>query len=321
MKGIHIILDGNNTAIRNNSVMDISTKAGERTAAIYGCLNTAHSAIEYLSDKFRLPVKQVIFLWDRGHSSRRKQLYPEYKAAKRSDWSPESEDWFRNLFMQIDELHIGLPYFGIKSFFKKGYEGDDLIYGTTEEIHSISPNDICIIISTDEDYHQLISEYVNIFNPTKKFLITPNNYKEFMGIEVSDYILYKSLKGDHSDNIPGIKGIGEKTAKSLVSKYHSLEGLIEHEKELSTRKTTAKIFTEEGLNIINRNDQLMNLKKYVDLSPIQSELHDLVTSIPSINNENAKEFLKKWQFVSILYKYKEWILTLEDVTINFNIKN
>ena len=138
-----------------------------------------------------------------------------------------------------------------------------------------------------------------------------------MGIPQELFLTYKVLKGDDSDGISGISGIGEKTAKSLVNSYGNLEQLLTSKDELMKSKRTAKIFTPEGLNILSRNNQLINLKDYVDLSEVQDEIQETIEEEPFVDHKAAKEFLMKYQLTSILVKYKNWIEAFDTAAENF----
>ena len=307
MEGLHLIFDGTNTAYRANVVTNLSTKQGFRTSAIVGTLNIVHATAEYLSKQYDLPIKEIILAWDKGHSARRKELFPEYKAGRRKGWTPEDEQFRKEFFEQIDVLHSNLHWFGIKSLMVDHWEGDDLIFGMVETLYKTCPKDLSIIVSTDEDFHQLISPAVHVFSPIKKILYTPENYSELMGFEVESYLTYKILKGDSSDSIPGISGIGESTAKSLVKKYVDIDGLFENKDELMKSKRTAKIFTQEGLQTLNRNNKLINLRDYVDLTPVMEELSLLLEETPQVNEKRCIDFLMKYQLVDLLSKFKDWI--------------
>ena len=157
MRGIHILMDGNNTAYRANCVTELYTKSGIRTSAIVGVLNITHSVIEQLSKEYDLPVKEVIYGWDRGHAQRRKDVFPEYKGnRKSSEKTDEEKQWMEEFIEQANILYDKLPLFGIKCIRKTGWEGDDLIYGLVQSLRKTHPEDTIVIVSTDEDFHQLI---------------------------------------------------------------------------------------------------------------------------------------------------------------------
>ena len=317
MKGLHILFDGQNAAYRANVVTELYTKQGVRTSAIIGTLNIAHSTLEELEKSYHLPVKESIFVWDKGHSPRRKAVYPEYKHNRKKEWTPEDDIWKQEFFQQTDVLHSNLHIFGLKSYRKQGWEGDDLLYGFTKQLTKQNPDDVSVIVSTDEDFHQLISPTVHVYSPIKKLLYTPESYKDLMGIELETFLTYKILKGDSSDGIAGINGIGEKTAKTLVNTYGSLEDMLEHTDELMKSKRTARIVTEEGLSILDRNNKLINLKDFVDLSNVQDDINEVLTAAPVLDSVKAREFLMKYQLTSLLVKYKEWSVVFEDIVSNF----
>ena len=317
MKGLHIIFDGNNTAYRANVITELFTKQGFRTSAISGTLNIVHSTVGFLNKSLELPVKEIIFAWDRGHSSRRTELFPEYKAGRTQEQTPEDKQWLKEFYDQIDILHQNLPLLGIKSFMKGGWEGDDIIFGISEQLAKNNSEDITIIVSTDEDFHQLITPRIHVFSPIKKILYTYINYEDLTGLRLENFLAYKILRGDSSDGIPGIYGIGEVTAKSILRKYGGLKGLMANKEKLMKSKRTAKIFTEEGMRILDRNNQLINLKEYVDTTPINAEIIELLEDEPVLNSKAVREFLTTYQLVSILTKFKDWSYLFEETVNNF----
>lgn len=317
--GLRIIFDGNNTAYRANCVTELYTKSGERTSALVGVLNITHSVIENLTKSYKMPVKEVIYAWDKGHAQRRKELFPEYKGNRNHEKTDEEKQWMTEFITQANILYENLPLFGVKCIRESGWEADDLIYACTTALRNTHPEDTVVIVSTDEDFHQLIGEHIDLYSPVKQITYSVDNYQELMGIPQELFLTYKILKGDASDNISGISGIGEKTAKSLVNAYGNLEHILSPQcrEELMKSKRTAKIFTAEGLNILNRNNQLINLKDYVDVSEIQSEVISFLEEEPFVDTKVAKDFLMKYQITSILVKWKSWIETFEDTVENF----
>lgn len=316
MNRLRVVFDGNNTAYRANCVNELCTKSGLRTSAIVGVLNITHAVMEELNKKLELPVAEVIYAWDFGHSERRKALFPEYKANRKKEKTEDEKLWMKEFIDQANTLNEALPFFGIKCIKKAGWEGDDLIYGVTEALKKKYPDDRVIIVSTDEDFHQLVQDNVNIYSPIKKILYTQKNYQRLMGIPQDRFLTYKILKGDSSDGIGGIPGIGEKTAKSLVNQYGKLENLLSApvHMELMKSKRTQKIFTLEGLQTLDRNNKLINLKDYVDLSDIEDDINELIAEEPLVDGKLARNFLMKYQITSILVKWGEWIEPFEEMT-------
>lgn len=319
MSGLHILMDGNNTAYRANCTTELYTKSGERTSAIMGVLNITHSVMKNLQKEYDMPIKEVIYAWDLGHSPRRKSVFPEYKSNRNKDGerSVDEKQWMSEFIQQANILYENLPYFGVKCYRKKNWEGDDLIYALSDAVLKKFPEDIVVIVSTDEDFHQLIAEQIHLYSPIKQILYTVDNYQELMGIPQELFLTYKIIKGDSSDGIPGILGIGEKIGKSLVNEYGNLDQILASKEQLIKSKRTAKIFTPEGLSTLSRNNQLINLKDYVNLGEIQEEVQEVVEDEPFVDNKKAKEFLIKYQLVSILTKYKQWIIDFEDAAENY----
>lgn len=318
MAGLHLLLDGNNTCYRANCTTELYTKSGERTSGIMGTLNITHSAAEQLSKITELPVKEIIYAWDKGHSERRKSLFPEYKQNRQKGHTEEDKEWLNEFIAQANILYEKLPLFGVKCLRKSGWEGDDLIFGLSKALTEKYPDDITVIVSTDEDFHQLVSDTVYLYSPIKQILYTSENYEELMGIPQELFLTYKILKGDSSDGISGISGIGDITAKSLVNEYGDLESLLSSKDVLMKSKRTAKIFTPEGLQTLSRNNQLINLKDYVDLTEVQEDIDEVLEEEPFVDTKAAKEFLMHYQLVSILTKWKRWSELFEEVAENFS---
>lgn len=318
MSGLHLLLDGNNTCYRANCTTELYTKSGERTSGIMGTLNITHSVSEQLSQITGEPVKEIIYAWDMGHSERRKALFPEYKANRQKEYTEEDKEWLNEFIAQANTLYENLPLFGVKCIRKKGWEGDDIIFGLSKALTEKYPEDTVVIVSTDEDFHQLVGKNVNLYSPIKGILYTLDNYEELMGIPQELFLTYKILKGDDSDGIGGIQGIGEKTAKSLVNQYGDIENLLSSKDVLIKSKRTAKIFTPEGLQILSRNNQLINLKDYVDLTDIEDDIQEVLEEEPFVDTRAAKDFLMRYQLVSILTKWKKWSELFEEVAENFS---
>ena len=317
-KVLHILFDGNNTAYRANCTTELYTSLGERTSAILGTLNITHSTLMQLSKLLEIPVKEVIYAWDMGHSERRKAIYPEYKSNRKKDKSEDDKIWLGEFINQANILYENLPLFGLKCFRKQGWEGDDLISCLSKAITKKSQNAQVVIVSTDEDFHQLINDRVMVYSPIKQILFTRENYQSLTGIPQELFLSYKILKGDSSDGIDGISGVGEKTAKSLVNSYGNLKGILSHREDLMKSKRTARILTAESLAVLDRNDKLINLD-FVDNTPIQGEVEELLSEIPILDSRIAKDFLRKYQLSSILIKWDSWARLLSEVADNFNL--
>lgn len=313
-----LIYDGNNLAFRANSVMELKTKSGIRTSAIYGVLNSISKDLS-LFRKRGIDIDEVIFSWDCGKSKRRLDLYPEYKAnRKKQREKEEDKQKYADFIQQTSIIHEFLPSLGIKSIKIKGWESDDIMYGLTVAIQDRQDEEnSVIIVSTDEDFLQLVSQQVSVFSPIKDIHYTYENFKEKFGISLEGFLSFKILLGDSSDNISGIQGIGEKTGKSLIDTYGDLPGILSHKNDLTKSKVTSRIFTEEGLLTLDRNLKLIGLEDNVDLTPIYTNLQECLRDQPYIDNKEVKSFLMKYQLSSILVKYPEWIREFKQLNKNY----
>lgn len=295
-----LVYDGNNTAYRANCTTELYTKQGERVSAILGTINSIRSDIDHLEKITGETVEEIYVVWDHGKSKRRMTLHPEYKGNRRKDQTSDDKIWYQEFLDQVNYLHENLHSFGIKSLKVKGWEADDLIYGMCEELEG----DI-VVVSTDEDMLQLISPNVTVFSPIKRILINNMNFFEKIGVQLQGFLTFKVIKGDSSDNINGIQGIGDKTGKSLVNKYKSMDGILANRKDLMKSKRYARIFTPEGLRLIDRNNRLINLS-YVNYEDIRSEITDTIRQEVFFNSTEVLDILKSKQFVSVLSKFKKW---------------
>ena len=159
----------------------------------------------------------IIFTLEGGGTNRRKEFYPQYKANRKE--SPQ--DLLAQLPVAIEWLEkMGLPTLSLQ-----GYEADDCI----ATLATLAKKDgyETQIISHDKDLYQLISEGIYIFDYAKKQAITQKECYEKFGVLPNDFIMYQSIVGDSSDNVPGIKGIGPKGAQSILAHFKSLESLYE----------------------------------------------------------------------------------------------
>lgn len=211
--GTFLIFDGNNLAHRCRHVFNLSF-GGQDVSILYGVLRVISSTLAAYSD-----IKACAVCWDGGTPKFRKEASPEYKATR----SHDEDDSYHDFLRQIKLLHAILPDFGVASLRKIGCEADDLMAGIAAQADRDTHT---IIITSDQDLQQLVNYHVSIQNPNKDFLLTFENFKEQVGVAKNDYLLYKSLIGDSSDNLPGVKGIGPKTAVKLIEDYHSPSNML-----------------------------------------------------------------------------------------------
>lgn len=247
-----VIIDGSSLLNRAfYAIRLLSNKKGIFTNGIYGFLN--------MLDKINADYepKYMCVVFDRKEKTFRKDIYDDYKG-NRMKFPDE-------LSVQFPILKDILTKMGIKVLDKAGFEADDLA-GT---LTMIDDKDIKkLLITGDKDYLQLIKDDTDVII-TKKGVSefdTYNNEKmeEVYGLSPDEFIDLKALMGDQSDNIPGIYGIGEKTALKILSEYRTIENLYNHIDELKINKTNQRIIDGKDMAFLSK--KLATIVKDVDIS-------------------------------------------------------
>ncbi len=235
MKKRAILVDGNNLLFRSYYATAytgnlMKNSKGIPTNGLYGFVNMINKIINEEKPEY------MMIAFDKGHNFR-KDLYENYK-----DGRIETPDDLKVQFPIAKEL---CDLMGIKYIELDNYEADDII-GTFAKMADEDKNYNATIISSDKDLLQLISDEVDVKLLKQKDYIMMNKqtFFETYGLEPIKMIDIKSLMGDSSDNIPGVKGIGEKTALTLLQKYGSLDGVYEHIDEISG-KTKEKLVNDK----------------------------------------------------------------------------
>jgi 5'-3' exonuclease len=211
-----LLVDGMNTYIRSWMIIPITNDDGEHFGGVFGFLKSLKAAV----DKFK--PTEVVICWDGPHSGlRRKNLFPAYKANRKKDWRRGSvkafdfmseEEQSSNFVMQVQRVQDYLDQLPVKVLRIPYVEADDIIAVYAQELNEKSQ---VIIYSSDADFKQLITDTVHTYNPISKKYLTRQTFREEVGIDPKNYIIFKSTSGDKSDNIPGVRGLGEKTVMNL----------------------------------------------------------------------------------------------------------
>ena len=214
-----ILVDGNNLLFRSYYATAYSgnfmnNSKGFPTNALFGFANMMNKIIAEENPTY------ILVAFDKGKTFRHNE-YSDYKGGRE-----KTPDELKTQFPIAKEM---LTYMGIKYYEIDNYEADDII-GTFAKYCDNDPNFIGTIISSDKDLLQLISNDIDIKLLKQKDYIRYNrdSFIEEYGIEPINIIDLKALMGDSSDNIPGVKGVGEKTALKLLQEYKTLDGIYEH---------------------------------------------------------------------------------------------
>lgn len=259
---------------------------GEPTGATYGVINM----IKSLLNKYNPSHIAVVF--DAKGESFRHQLYSEYKATR--------EAMPADLVQQIEPIHTIIKAMGLPLLCVEGVEADDVI--GTLAVQAVKAGKNVLISTGDKDMAQLVNQHVTLINTMNNVILTPENVLDKFGVPPSLIIDYLALMGDKSDNIPGVPGIGEKTAVAILSHFAGIEDLytrIDEVTQLPIRG--AKSLKEKLLN--HRTDAELSYQ----LATIKTDL-DLHLSINEINIQAADTAL-----LNNLFEYngfKRWLIEL-----------
>ncbi len=255
-----LIIDGNALIHRAfHAIPLLTNSAGIPTNAVYGF------ASMILNLLLKMQPQYIVMTYDLKGRTFRDDLYTEYKATRAA--APQE------LYDQIPMIKKLVQSFNIPEFAVEGFEADDVIativrkmndptdpnYSDYKDVHSY-------VVTGDRDTFQLISPTVSVITPHKGFneiiIYTPEKVKEEFTITPEQFCDYKTLRGDTSDNIPGIPGIGEKTAKDLLQKFQTIDGIYANLDKLSP--AVAKKFTT-GRESMEMSRQLVILANTVEI--------------------------------------------------------
>jgi 5'-3' exonuclease len=301
-----LLLDGNNLAYRHSVLDNFQSTDGLQTAVIFSLFQAAISFAK------RFDAYNLVFCWDTRRSRRRLKLYPDYKGNRKKDYTEEEQIKHESFINQMNMSRKVINFFKIPQVVIDYVEADDtmsLLSGILSKKFEV------IIISTDRDLLQCISTNVSVFNPFKKKLFNFKTFMDLTGLTPQQYLFARALMGDNSDFIPGIKGVGEKTAFKMVKELRipNLEFL---RKFISTceKRNAVLARVEESSAIVERNIALMKLP--YSFADLDDEERGMIRNI--INEKFIKSILlnkktidrKKW--FMLMQKLEMWKLLSEE---------
>ena len=248
-----ILVDGSGYIFRAYYALPpMHTSKGLPVNAVFGFTNMLLKFVEDIQREEGGGVR-IAVIFDAARKTFRNEIYPDYKANR----SEPPED----LIPQFELIKKVPLVFNIPSIQLEGYEADDLIATYAHAASKLGQN--TSIVSSDKDLMQLIDEKVSMIDPLKKKQITEKNVLEKFGVKPNKVIEVQALAGDSSDNIPGVPGIGPKTAAELINQYSTVENLIENVENITQKKRKETIILNKDLALISK--KLVTLKKDVEL--------------------------------------------------------
>lgn len=281
-----LLIDGNSLVYRAFFALptDMTTASGQVTNAVYGFTTMLVTMV-----KDHQP-DGVMVVFDRKEPTFRHQAVPEYKAQREK--TPDI------LLQQLQIVRELLDALGIEHRDVVGFEGDDII--ATVADRAVTANHEVVIVTGDRDAYQLVSD------PLVKVMYNKRGVSEYAlydeagilertGVPPSMYVDYAAMRGDPSDNLEGIPGVGEKTAAKLLNQYGNLQGVIEHAADQTPKLRTS--LEEHGARAL-RNAEIMILRRDV---PVEFDFNDLK---PTPDLSRTKSFFESVEFKNMQPRVK-----------------
>ncbi len=242
-----VVMDGANTLFRAFfAIPHLRAPDGRATNAAYGFINTLSKVIREERPDF------VAVAWDARGPTFRHELYEDYKAGR--DATPE------DLRAQIPLARELLEAMGVRLIEVPGFEADDVI----ATLVSMAPDDVeAVIVSTDKDLMQLVADDVSLLDGIKDRRYGPAEVEERFGVPPDRMLDVRALVGDPSDNIPGVKGIGDKGAAKLIREWGSLEKLLEHAVDVKAKRAREALLEQADAARLSKS--LSTLRHDVEL--------------------------------------------------------
>ena len=257
---------------------------GLPTGAVSGFCSMLFKLLEDVrSDDSKNKPTHFAVIFDSARKNFRNEIYSDYKANRAE--APE------DLAPQFEYIRKSVEAFNLPSVELLNYEADDLIATYAKKITDAGAK--VTVISSDKDLMQLVSSKIRLFDPMKSKVIGEKEVNEKFGVKPSQVIDVQSLAGDSSDNVPGVPGIGIKTASELINKYKTLENLLNKASEIPQNKRRETLLSNKDKALISK--QLVTLKNDVTLKIDATEF-----IIKDVNRKKLYDFLREMEFNRLL---------------------
>lgn len=292
-----IIIDAYNLFTRHYIAHPGMSKNGDQIGGVVGFFNNLLRLVE------RINPEKVYVVWEGGGSQKKRAIYSEYKKGKKpikmNRYYDDLPDSIENRNFQLKFLIALLNNFPVIQMYVEGSEADDAIGYMAK--YKLSNQNI-VVISSDHDFYQLISDRLIVWSPTLKNFVNSKKVIDRFGIHPNNFCLAKSISGDPSDNIPGVKGVSFKTLSKYFPKFlkeedYLLDDFFEDVKEL---KKIKKLKILESLSCIFEENLVRRNWKLV-LLDVNNLSHDQIQKINykienyeySMNNVKAHKMLNE----------------------------
>ena len=321
-----LLIDGNNTFMRAFMANPALDDNGEHIGGIDGFFKSIGYAIRMVK-----PTRCIVIFDGHGGSQRRRKIYKDYKSKRRvrmrlnrvydDATTPSMTD--KGVLRQMQVIAQMIKSLPLTMMAIENIEADDTISFLATEMFNNDKTNSVTIMSADKDFYQLINDKVKVWSPTKKKMYGRKEIFDEYNITSRNFVFYRILDGDKSDNIDGVKGIGMKTAIKafpILSEetQFSLEDLINESKDNSNGSLKAYKSISENEDIIRRNYSLMQLSKTDVSSFAKIKIQDIVAR--DVKPSNVFEFtklLKKYNLFSVFKAHHIWLKETFEILDHF----
>ena len=289
-----LLIDGHALIYRAfHAFPELTDPQGRLVNAVYGFTRILLAAVRDFSPKY------LAVCFDSKEKTKRAEKYQEYKANR-----PEMPD---DLKPQIELIQEMVGILNIPKFALPGEEADDLIGSIGKKLEQQTKKPLAITVTGDKDLLQLVTDDFYVFIPSRSknqgdTEYDPDTVKRFLGLRPDQIVDYKALMGDPSDNIPGVKGIGKKTAVILLQTFDNLHAVLAAAKQAQTAEKYSAPLTQSVVTKLLTDEKNAHLSQ--DLASIDSQVSfnfDLdACRVVAYDKQKAIEFLKSLGFFSLI---------------------
>jgi len=284
------LIDGHALCYRSfYAIRELSTSTGQATNAVYGFISTLRKILRNYNPEY------MAVCFDFGKKTFRQQKFTEYKIQR-----PKMPEDLRSQIPIIKDI---LKAFNITVFEQEGYEADDIIATLSDQT---SNHVEVVIVTEDKDMYQLVNQRVQFFSVRNDAIGSYDDIKKKLGFEPKRIVDFIGLAGDKADNIPGVVGIGEVTARKLINQYGRLEDIFNHLDEVTPVKVQEKLSKQKNSAILSK--ELAVLCREV---PLDFDLEKVKVQEP--DNNRLVEMFKTLEFQRLAEEYGTQTPTHKDM--------
>lgn len=307
-----LIVDGLNMYIRIWAAVPALNEDGEHVGGVVGFLKSLGALIRQFD-----PTRCIVVFDGKGGSQRRRKVYNDYKSNRKTkiqlnrfedfaDLEDEQQSMKAQLSRLVQYLHL-LP---VTVFSIDNIEADDSIAYIAQQYYETQDNSV-VIASTDKDFLQLVNDKITVWNPVKKKLYNREQVVNEFQLTPHNYVTYRAVTGDKSDNIIGVKGVGLKTLlksfPNITSEDVTVQQLIEEAKDKDDR-IAQKIY--DNREVILRNHKIMQLKDSdISASSALNIAGFVKASIKKLDSYNFKKLYMEDKLYANIHNLDQWLVS------------